>query len=118
MKMTAEHKKQINAAARKALGGAPLHHVEVAWRCCRCPGHPHGRRDEVNLVLLGDCPDHDLADLGRLAEVREIVDGPEGRVRLDLYVYERAYQGRYSEPALYTNLTAVFQDGRLLNVTE
>ena len=122
MRITNEHRKAINARAREICGERTLAHVEVALRYGQC-GHPE--HDHFTNLRNFELCTSDLSDLTRLGQTTSVEDHPSGIVILDLFVYTRNYYGRGGpgrfpewEAELFTNLTAYFANGALVEVSE
>jgi hypothetical protein len=104
MKISRELRKAINAGVRRLCGPLPL--AEVGLR-----ESADGRR-VANALLWRK--GHDLWDLRRLADLKEIEDAPDlpGCATLDLYVTS----GRGMARELETNVYVTIKDGALADI--
>lgn len=106
MKITPADRKAINAYARTVcLNG--FSHTEASYRGCTAD-HPDHDDDHLNLAFFTPECRHDLVDFVWLRDLKEVEDHPSGRVEIDFYVYSRH--------ELETNITAEWQDGKLVRV--
>ncbi len=122
MKITPATRKAINQKAREVAGS--VHHCEVGSRVCICEyqlrdsidlsKHVPVKEAYFNLVHL-DGHETDLSDMTRLSDLKEVEDSPDGRCRIDVWVY--TFTG-FNEFQLWTNLTVLMENGNVVSITE